>query len=311
MRNTEELFDEIDRLRRRNKNILYCGVYCNGHQIADQWFATCGREEPMPVYSVTKTVTALLVGQAITQGAIESVEVPVRQLLPEYGQLMPEELRLKHLLTMTAGYHWPEIAEFGNRNNVFSLFKEAEDPLRFVFTRDRDAAPGAAYCYNSGISHAMMGILNERVGNPVVFAEEVLWKPLGISSSHVDWVLDRKGLPYGGHGLRLTAEGMNRLGRMLLFKGMVSEKPVIAQEYIADMTRCWVDDVRGYKGYGYQTWLGTVEGYDFFGAFGHGGQRIYVFPHLGMSVTFLGKGVYPEFGLQERVLRRWINSWQK
>lgn len=301
----EGLISEIMKHRSRNKRIVYCGVKHKGQVLLDRWFeAEDEAQEPQPVYSVSKTVTALLIGAALDRGLIASEEAPVQALLPDYGALIPETLKLKHLLTMTAGYDWPEIETFGSPAGVFRQFAGAADPVRFVLERERVAEPGVVYAYNTGASHLLMAILRSAAGQPPdSFAREVLWQPLGLPGYHARWRLDGTGLPFGGHGLSLTAEGMNRLGDLLLGLGAFDGAQVIGRPYMERLSQVQVSNTRGYRGYGYQTWVGEVSGHGFYGAFGHGGQRIYAFPELALQVVFLSRGVTPEFGLQERILR--------
>ncbi len=300
----EMLNSEIMNLRNRGKNILYCGVRHQGKVLMDTWFEPLDAEAPLPVYSVSKTVTALLVGKALEQGHIRALDMPLREMLPEYGDLIPPNLRLNHLLTMTAGYDWPEIATFGSDEGVFRRFLKIEDPARFIFEQPVVAESGKLYAYSSGLSHLLMILLNKTVGmNPQDYARKVLWEPLGVPDMHWGWNVDRNGIPYGGHGLSLTAEAMNRLGALMLGYGEYGGTQVILASYIKELSSVHVTGTRGYRGYGFQTWIGEAGGKQFYGAFGHGGQRIYIFPGLELQVVFMGNNVRPEFGLHERLLR--------
>lgn len=303
----EMLVSEIIRLRERKKEILYCGIRHRGKPLLAHWFEEVNPAVPLPVFSVSKTVTALLVGKALQQGFIRGMEVPVRELVPWHGDRIPEGLTLTHLLTMTAGYDWPETATFGSANGVFKRFLEAEDAARFVLEQPRSAEPGEQYCYNSGLSHLMMVILAQATGvNPVKYAREELWQPLGVPDEQWHWCCDGQGIPYGGHGLSLTGHGMERLGELMLGMGNVDSFQLVPKQYMVAMATIQVAQTRGYEGYGFQTWIGQVEGNRFYAAFGHGGQRIYAFPELQLQVVFLGRKVLPEFGIHERLIRKGI-----
>ena len=303
----EILVYEIEKARERGKAILYCGVGHRGHVLMDRWFEAVDPLVPLPVFSVSKTVSALLIGKALEQGHIPALNTTVRELLPEYGGLVPEKLELVHILTMSAGFDWPENATFGSADGVFRQFLNAAEPARFVLERERVADPGKLYAYNSGLSHLLMVIL-ERVTciNPVDYCQETLWEPLGIPDNEWSWLADQSGIPYGGHGLSLTAEGMNRLGELMLGKGKYKERQLISTDYMEAMASVQIKNTRGYEGYGFQTWIGSVDGNRFWAAFGHGGQRIYLFPELELQVVFLGRKVQPEFGLHERIIKKAI-----
>ncbi len=298
------LISEIMNLRRRGKAILYCSVRHGDAVLMDRWFEAMAPAVPLPVFSVSKTVTALLVGKALEQGFLAGVDTPLRKLLPEYGTLIPEGLTLYHLLTMTAGYQWPEIATFSAPDGVFRQFLGADDPAGFILGQPLESTPGETYTYSSGVSHLLMILLNRVTGmNPRDYCREVLWKPLGVPEGQWAWAADGNGIPYGGHGLSLTAAGMNRLGGLLLEMGRVDGQQLISREYLAALSTVQVPATRGYAGYGYQTWIGDVAGERFYAAFGHGGQRIYIFPELVLQVVFMGRKVLPEFGAHERLIR--------
>lgn len=300
----ELLVSEIMNLRKRGKEILYCSVRHRGELLLDRWFEELTPQDPLPVYSVSKTVTALLVGIALGEGGFKGLETPIRELLPEYGPIIPESLTLHHLLTMTAGYQWPEVATFGQPEGVFRQFLGAEDPTRFILAQPREAAPGRVYAYSSGVSHLLMILLGRETGmNPQDYGRQKLWQPLGVPEEAWSWKTDASGIPYGGHGLSLTAGGMNRLGELLKGYGRVEGQELIPLEYMKALATVQVTGTRGYTGYGFQTWIGEVAGNRFFAAFGHGGQRIYVFPELDLQVVFLGWKVFPEFGAHERLIR--------
>lgn len=303
----EMLVSEIIRLRERKKEILYCGVRYRGKPLLGCWFEAVDPIASLPVFSVSKTVTALLVGKALQQGRIRSLDVPIRELLPRYGERIPESLTVTHLLTMTAGYQWPETATFGSADGVFRRFLEAEDAARFVLEQPRTTAPGECYSYSSGLSHVLMVILAQVTGmNPAEYAREQLWQPLGVPDNQWHWGCDSRGIPYGGHGLSLTAHGMERLGELMVGMGSVDGFEIVSRQYMMDMATIQVPKTRGYEGYGFQAWIGQVEGNRFYAAFGHGGQRIYAFPELQLQVVFLGRKVLPEFGIHERLIRKCI-----
>lgn len=303
----EMLASEIIRLRERKKDILYCSVRHRGKRLFERWFDAMDPEAPLPVFSVSKTVTALLIGKALDQRRIRGLDMPIHELLPQFAKHIPEELMLIHLLTMTAGYEWPETATFGSADGVFRRFLEAEDSARFVVEQPRSAGPGELYCYSSGVSHLLMVVLERATGlNPAEYAKNELWQPLGVPDAHWRWSCDSRNIPYGGHGLSLTAHGMDRLGELMLGMGCVEGVQLVSKQYMEAMSSIQAANTRGYAGYGFQTWIGQVEGNRFFAAFGHGGQRIYAFPELELQVVFLGRKVLPEFGIHERLIRKAI-----
>lgn len=305
----EGLENEILKLAKRKRYIhgirvmhkhkeIYCKGF-NGHAI----------HQLHAVYSCTKSVMATLIGIAIDRGMIPSVETHLADLLPKYECYLKGNkaaLTLKHLLMMRSGLEWNELNDFGKNDGLWDRFLKSEDAIAFVLDRPLSEEPGQKYNYSSGVSHLLSAILMQCTQMATQqFAQKYLFDPLGIESNAIRWKADFKGIAYGGHGLEMTLEDLSKLGLLYLQEGVYESHRIVSRNWIQETLRNYSTQTRGYDGYGYQWWLGKVEGHWFYGAFGHGGQRVYVFKEEELVVTFLGK-VQPEFGIQERLIRKYI-----
>jgi CubicO group peptidase (beta-lactamase class C family) len=151
------------------------------------------------VRSVTKSIVGLLVGVAVEEGAIRSLDAPALDYFPEYADLNTPERRrvtLRHLLTMTSGLHWDEdsVPYTDPRNSEIAM-DLAKDPYRYVLSQPFDAAPGQRFRYSGGDVAVMAAVLTRATKRPLeAYAEEKLFRPLGIA--RVAWLKDAKGVPY-------------------------------------------------------------------------------------------------------------------
>jgi CubicO group peptidase (beta-lactamase class C family) len=156
--------------------------------------------------SVTKSVVALLVGIALERGQIKSVDDAVLDYLPRYADLRSPEkdrIRLRHLLTMSAGLAWDEDRPYSDPANSENEMDEAADPYRYVLAQPMAMPPGERWVYNSGATALLAAVLQEVSGQKLdALARAELFDPLGISD--VEWVTyPGNGDPIGEGGLRL------------------------------------------------------------------------------------------------------------
>lgn len=241
------------------------------------------------VRSVTKSVVGLLVGIALERGLVESIERPVLDFFPEHADLRsPERLaiRVKHLLSMTAGLEWDESGSYLRPGNSETRMRFASDPIRFVLERPVLVPAGERFEYCGGATALLGEVLARRSGKPLErFAEEALFEPMAIA--RYEWRRqDGKVTPFGG--LRLVPRDLVRLGRLLLDGGRFDGRQVVPAEWIEESFAPRISATAGRR-YGYQWWLGRSEAggrwHDWVAAWGNGGQRLFLVPALDLVVV--------------------------
>jgi CubicO group peptidase (beta-lactamase class C family) len=238
--------------------------------------------------SVTKSIVGLLYGIALGQQRVPAPDQPLMAQFPEYADLAkdPDKARLTifHALTMTLALKWNEDLPWIHSDEV-SMYN-APDRYRFVLERPMLGAPGKGYIYNGGAT-ALLGRLIER-GTGVdlhSFAKTTLFEPLGIGAT--EWTKSTDGLASTVSGLRLTPRDLARIGQMILAGGKSDNRTIVPADWLDASFRpaAMVDDGRRY---GYHWYLGELAlsgisgtyGTRWIGAFGLGGQRLFVFPEL-------------------------------
>jgi len=276
-------------------------VVRHGYVVAEANVYPFTEDTPQPIHSITKSIVATLVGIALDEGYIESLNQPVLSFFPKLKGLEPKKraITIRHLLTMTSGLDWPEHERpYSAPDNVVSRMKAAEDPVRFVLERPTSANPGKEFNYNSGTWHVLMAILARATGmDPYMFAKEHLFSPLGIS--RVSWERDGSGLPWGGGGIRMRPRDLAKIGLLYLQRGFWEGKQVVSANWVDQATRAHVNTDEDY-GYGYGWWVYPPKSsiprpiQRVFWASGGTSDRLYVIPALDMALVLTGALDYQE-----------------
>jgi CubicO group peptidase (beta-lactamase class C family) len=250
-------------------------------------------------FSVSKSVLSALVGMAIDDGMIESVEQPVTAMIPELAQAGFGQVSLRHLLRMMSGTNYVEDDNPFGRHVRFNYTLDLERDiigLRVVDT------PGSSFRYKSG-DNALLALVLERAlqGRTITdYTQERLWEPLGMASEGV-WSLDnaQDGLEKTWCCLSATALDLARFGRLYLHLGNLDGQQVLSADWIRASTQepavaehKWPESYReiGLENYGYQWWLVEKERGDYL-ALGKDGQFLYVDPRSGAIIVRLGESL--------------------
>lgn len=232
-------------------------------------------------HSCSKSVTGTLIGIAIEQGYIESVEEPISKYLPEVAgrdDKRKADITIEDLLTNTSGLDWDE----WNSYDVWNQFRAAPDWVEFILGRDLIYEPGTHFTYSTGNTHLLSAILQSATGKTQLeYAKEVLLEPLGMES--VTWGSDHRGITDGGNGIVMNLKDAARFGQMCLQNGQWQGETIVSAEWLKDSTTAkngGYGDLNG--SYGYQWWMREYDGYEIYYAYGFGGQYIFVVPELNL-----------------------------
>jgi CubicO group peptidase (beta-lactamase class C family) len=242
--------------------------YGLGRKPTDRWTS----------FSVAKSVTSTLVGAALKDGKIRSLEDPVTAYMPELKGSAYEGVTVRQLLMMSSGVKWNEdytdpksdVAKAG-----FEPSAKGVNPMVAYMARlPRDKPPGSTFHYDTGETD-MVGILvSHAVGEPLSqYASEKLWKPIGMEQDGI-WAVDYGGAERGGCCMSMTLRDYGRIGQFILEGGVAGGKPVVSAEYLRAATSPEIHEGAPTEGYGYFWWMRK----DGFQAVGIYGQSITVLP---------------------------------
>ena len=249
--------------------------------------------------SISKSVVALLVGQAVGRGQID-IATPILDFYPALSDLRRDgrdAIRVSHLLDMASGLAWSETAvTYGtNANDETRLWWE-RSPARYVLGRPLVAEPGTLWNYNGGHTVLLAEILEQRTGRGLLdLARTELLEPLGIT--RWEWRSGSNRRPLAYAGLRLTPPDLLRLGQMLLARGEWQGRQVVPADWVSASMQPSITIDKGPFRYGHHWWDGQMQYHGrslaWTAGVGNGGQRLFMVPELDLAVVFTA-GAYGE-----------------
>jgi CubicO group peptidase (beta-lactamase class C family) len=228
--------------------------------------------------SVAKTVVGMLIGVAVSEGQIKSIDDRAAQYVPELKGHPYGETSIRDLLTMSSG-----IAVAENKLLANTLRRQTQGGADTVLEfNTREAPAGTRFRYNSADSQVLGLVLFHATKTPVAtYLSEKIWQPMG-AEAHATWLTDKAGYETGYCCLNATLRDYARFGMLLANYGSLDGKQIIPAEWVKAAITSAAPHLRvgaatPFNGYGYQTWL-THRTQPRFAAFGMHGQAIFVDP---------------------------------
>ncbi len=276
-------------------------VIKNGYLVAEGYFHGGSADQATRIQSATKSYTSALVGIALEQGCLTSVDQKMMEFFPELADQIKDprknEITLQQMLQMRAGYPWEE-----STPELFELLYHGFRPSNLVdvpLARD----PGSDFDYSNLTSH-LVGVIVARACYTDLksFAQEHLFGPLEVEL--VDWITDWEG-NYNGHAdMHFTARDMAKFGQLYLDEGQYQGEQLIPAEWVRESLEIYSQDAWGYRvgrnwrdnGYGYQWWSVRAGDHRYNLAWGHGGQQIAVARDLDMVVIVKADPLFGQHG---------------
>jgi CubicO group peptidase (beta-lactamase class C family) len=263
-------------------------------------------------FSVTKSFTSALVGIALGDHHLKSLNQTVGELLaahlPATADPRLAKVTVQQLLTMTSGLAGDTPPD-GDGDLTYRLF-DSRDWVRHILARKLVTKAGTTFAYSNASSHLLSAIVADTTGrSTLAFARAKLFAPLGIHTEHafqpvgvafptpaeerayerakVAWVTDPQGYHSGFAGLKLPSRDLAKLGYLYLNGGRWDGVQVVPAGYVRASTQRQSQPPPGgrFDGYGYQWWVTSEHGHPSFVAVGLGGQFIQVIPDLDLVVV--------------------------
>lgn len=264
-------------------------VVADGALVVEEGFGGADPGAPHNMKSASKSLLSLLTGIAIEQGKLRGADERVAPLLGRELAGGREEIRLRHLLSMTSGLKSTSGPGYG-------AWVSAGDWTAAALDQPLLGPPGEAFRYSTGNSHVLAAVLERATGGDLLdFARRELFDPLGIG--RVTWQESPEGVRFGGNNLSMSPRNLARVGWMLLQDGRWDDRQVVPADWIERSTRQRAETPEEwserYGDYAWLWWLPRGHG-DAYTAVGYGGQFLYVAPEAGVAVvltsTLEGKG---------------------
>ncbi len=265
-------------------------VIRDGRLVAESYGPGFDRDTPLLGWSMTKSVTAALVGMRIAKGRMDAEQ---DRLLPEWNGDERAAIKLADLLAMQSGLAFNE--DYGDVTDVTRMLFLESDMAGFAASKPLAAAAGTKFSYSSGTSNILSRLWMQSFDDPaaaLAYPREALFEPLGMTSAVME--ADESGTFVGSSYMYATAQDWARFAQFLLDDGRWKGRALLPEGYVAFMRNPSAAS-RGDYGSG-QVWL-TANGIragtggfpaDSFWMLGHDGQAIMLVPSLRLAVIRLG-----------------------
>jgi CubicO group peptidase (beta-lactamase class C family) len=267
----------------------------HGKLVLEEYFHGEHRDKLHDTRSAAKSITAVLVGAAIRDGAPLDLATPVYALL-EGGRLPPglderkRAMTLEHLLTMSAGFFCDDTnPEAPGAEDRMQEQSEQPDWVRYTLDVPQATAPGEKAVYCSAMSNLALAMVGQATGeSPIAVFDRLVAGPMDIR--RYGWPLDPTGRPYGGGSVKILPRDFLKFGQMMLDGGTWRGRRVLDRAFVEKATA----PLYGLRGrqYGYQ-WWGLEYPYKdrkvrAFYAGGAGGQAVIAIPELDLVISTHG-----------------------
>ncbi len=240
-------------------------------------------------FSMAKSIVSVLVGIAIDEGKIKSIDEPVASYIPEFKQGELSKITIRHLLSMSSGLDWDEA--YANPLSATSEAYYGTDLYKLVTSQKAIAEPGKKFLYQSGNSELLALIVAKATGNTLSdYASEKLWKPLE-AMHDAEWSLDKKnGNEKAYCCFYSDARDFARIGSLYLHHGNWKGTQIVPEKYVDECVACvpLLDNDKPNKTYGLHWWISEFNGEKIFYMRGILGQYVVVLPKENIVFVRLG-----------------------
>ena len=237
-------------------------------------------------FSMAKTVVAMLVGIALAEKKIHSIDDPAKKYLPQLEGHPYGDALLRDLLTMSSGMQFRE--EHDGKDDAALLLRKTigkQGPGgvdAVLHIRERDLPPATRFRYSSADTQVLGLVLRAAVGMPLAdYLSQRIWQPMG-AEVDATWLVDAGGFETGYIGINATLRDWGRLGMLLANDGALNGRQIIPAGWVKAMTtpeaaHLVVGVATRFNGYGYQTWL-IDSSKRYFALLGVRGQAVFIDP---------------------------------
>ena len=225
-------------------------------------------------FSVAKSFTSTLVGAALKDGFIKSLDDKVSLYIPELKGSAYEEVSVQQLLTMTSGVKWNEdyddpnsdVAKFNNHKPEAGM----EALVSYMRTLPREVPAGTRWHYSTGETNLVGTLVQRATQKPLAtYLAEKVWGPAGMEQQ-ATWLLSKTGQEIGGCCVQASPRDYARMGQFILNGAKVNGQSIVPEDWLAQATTKRADIGTPGRGYGYQWWTNDDGSFTARGIFGQG-----------------------------------------
>ena len=292
-------------IREEFKRIDGVLILKNNKLVYEEYFHGYTKDIPHNIYSCTKSITSMLVGIAIDQKIIDTIDTPILQFFPEYTSIQnssqwKEQITIRNLLDMNSGLDCDDWYK-GSSDKM----NQSTDPVKYIRDLPSINKPGTTGSYCTGGAVLLGRILENKSGMSLeAFANKNLFDPLEIKKYRWDKLQDGKS--FGGGGLFLRHRDMAKIGLLMLNKGTWQSNQLISRNWV-ELSEKNTSKLRGpFDGYGLLWWKQNFphnnENIEVYFSSGNGGQDIFIVPSKKMVIVMTGSNINSGQGFQNIIM---------
>jgi CubicO group peptidase (beta-lactamase class C family) len=225
-------------------------------------------------FSVAKSISSTLVGAALRDGHIRSMDDKVSDYIPQMKGSAYDDVSIRQLLTMTSGVRWNE--DYADPNSDVARFNNhsPEDGtsaiVSYLRRLPREAPPGTRWNYSTGETNLVGILVSAATGKTLsAYLSEKIWIPAGMEQQ-ATWILSRTGEEISGCCIQASPRDFARFGLFILDGARIDGKSIVPEGWLAEATSKRADIGEPGRGYGYQWWTNEDGSFSARGIFGQG-----------------------------------------
>lgn len=269
-------------------------VLQNGKLVYEKYWDGYDTSRLSGSFSAAKSIISLLIGIALDEGKIKSLDEPVANYIPHFKTNGLDKIRIKDLLTMSSGTNYNEGDKGYFSLNAYGYYGDDEEYMVSMMEKKED--PGVYWQYRSGDTQ-VLGLIVEKVFSETIsdLVSERFMKSMGAESDAV-WLLDgSKKHEKAFCCFNAVARDYARFGQLVLNKGKWNDKQIVSEKYINEATtpasylKDRYEDDHPVDFYGYQYWMVNHSGVHAIAQNGLFGQYVYIIPEKNAVIVRLGE----------------------
>ncbi len=283
-KNKIKLSDSLRNVLERYETVAFLVIKNDSIQYEEYWDGW-NENSYSNSFSVAKSIVSLLIGIAIDEGKIESVNDPVGKYVPEYNVGDLQKVKIIDVLKMASGLNFKE--SYSTPFNQTTDAYYGKDLRKLIYSLKVEKTPGTEFYYRSGDTQLLEFVLKAATGKSMsAYASEKLWSKIG-AENPAHWSLDKEGGDEKAYCCFYSnARDFARIGKLYMQNGMWDSTQVLSSEWVKNSTTAHGLPENGVatNQYGYQWWVYN----DIYYCRGILGQYIIVDPKNNMIVVRLG-----------------------
>ena len=282
--NTIDESDKLNELndKRKTKSFL---VIKNDSILFEKYYDGHKQTDISNSFSVAKSIVTSMMGKAIMEGKIKSLDQPVSDFFEEYKNGLASELTVGDLASMSSGMKWNE--KYYSVINITSESYFTDDLRSVILGQEIENKPGKGFRYSSGDTQLLAMIIEKATGTSLSnYLSQKFWDPMGAENLAL-WQIDSKesGMEKAYCCIAATARDFARFGKLYIDKGKWGDTKILDSSFVELSLNPVFDDS---PFYGYGWWLYEFEGKKVFTMNGHRGQFVISFPDENIIIVRQG-----------------------